>query len=863
MKGVLSTNGVRAAMVGAALSMVLAGACAAAATATTTSHAVPIGSVPARPPSARVTGALPGASELRLTIALEPQDPRELASLAGEVATPGSPQFRHYLTVSQFAQRFGASAAQIAAVRSALSSQGLHVGLPAANALTLPVSGRAAQVEKTFSTSLSQVVLANGRSAYANTRPPSVTSSVAGLIEGVVGLDDVSHARALGVGPASSPPGIAAVSTPLVDTGGPQPCDAASTEATNTHSFTADEIASAYQFSGLYQAGDLGGGQTIALVEFEPYLPEDIEEYQTCYGTSASVTSVEVEGGPGKFEPKVKEKDGREPELDIDELIGLAPRASILVYQAPNSGAAELKVLSQIVSQDAAKVISDSWGECESESEARLAAQNTLLQEAAVQGQSFFAPSGDNGSTDCEEVSGLKDELAVDDPASQPFATGVGGTNLNLGSPRKESLWSAAKNASGGGISNHWTMPAYQSQASPSLGVINADSSGLPCAGGTTDCREVPDVSADADPASGYVVRREGKWEGSRGGTSASVPLWAAFSALVDASTGCSGVSIGFANPALYEVASTAYAANFNDITEPDPVTQQSTNDIISAEPLKALELFPVGPGYDMATGLGSPIGERLAVSLCALTPKPQAIEFTSTPPTPASVGGGAYVVAATASSGLAVSFSSGTPSVCSLAGATVNFVGAGTCTIDANQPGDAQYSAAPEVQQSFTVLATRAGSPMLAPTFTAVPSSNFSSLGASFNQRSGAITFTEALSGPGRFSWLLTFRNGRFGVFSARVEKCKQGQVRLTGRCRPSFIVFAEGSRAVAGAGSVSVTVKPTASGLSALENALRHKQSLPLTVTLSFRSSLGGGSVSRTQSLTVRLKKATPKKR
>jgi hypothetical protein len=118
------------------------------------------------------------------------------------------------------------------------------------------------------------------------------------------------------------------------------------------------------------------------------------------------------------------------------------------------------------------------------------------------------------------------------------------------------------------------------------------------------------------------------------------------------------------------------------------------------------------------------------------------------------------------------------------------------------------------------------------------------------------------ALSDPGRFSWLLTFRNGRFGVFSARVEKCKKGQVKLTGRCRPSLIVFAAGSRTVSGAGSVSVTVKPTASGLSALENALRHKQGLPLTVTLTFQSSLGGGPVSHTQSLTARLKKTKPKK-
>jgi len=844
--------------------MALAGACAAATAAATTPQAVHIGSEPGLPQSARVTGALAGSSELQLTVALEPQDPRELESLASEVATPSSPQFRQYLNVSQFARRFGATPSQVAAVRSALSSQGLHVGLPAANALALPVSGTATQVEKTFSVSLSEVVLPAGRSAYANAQPPSIPSRVAGFIQGVIGLDDLRPPRPLEAGPASAPRGVRAALRPRVETGGPKPCPKAIEEATNTNAFTAEEIASAYHFSGLYEAGDLGGGQTIALVEFEPYLPEDIKQYQECYETSASVNNVEVDGGPGAFEKGKKE--GKESELDIDQLIGLAPQASILVYQAPNSTAAELDVFSQIVSQDVAKVISTSWGECEAEVPGPgFAAQNTLLQEAAVQGQSFFAASGDSGSADCEEKGRPKHELAVDDPASQPFATGVGGTHLEL-EPRKESVWNdeqgAREEASGGGISMHWTMPAYQSEAAQSLGVIGEHSSGLPCAGGTTYCREVPDVSAEAAAVPGYLVFREGQWRARTDGTSAAAPLWAAFAALADASPACRGVSIGFANPALYEIASTAYAGNFNDITEPDPKSGQSTNDVFWNEPLEALHLFPVTPGYDMATGLGSPIGETLAGALCGLPPIAQAITFTSTPPAPATVGGPAYVVSATASSGLAVSFSSKTPSVCSLTDSTVSFVGAGTCTIDANQPGDARLRAAPEAQQSFAVLAAGSGSPVLGPVFTAVPNSNFTSLGVRFDQRSGAITFSEAVGGPGRLSWLLTFQNGRFGVFSARAKKCKTGQVRLTGRCRPSLIVFAEGSRAVAAAGGVSFTVKPTASGLIALENALRHRRGLALTVTLTFQPSLGGRSVSHSRSLTVRLSKTKPKK-
>ena len=91
-----------------------------------------------------------------------------------------------------------------------------------------------------------------------------------------------------------------------------------------------------------------------------------------------------------------------------------------------------------------------------------------------------------------------------------------------------------------------------------------------------------------------------------------------------------------------------------------------------------------------------------------------QTISFTSTAPGSATVGGPAYTVAATASSGLPVSFSSGTSSVCSVAGSTVSFIAAGTCTIDADQAGNAEFVAAPQMQQSFAVAA--ASTPALTP---------------------------------------------------------------------------------------------------------------------------------------------------
>jgi hypothetical protein len=235
-----------------------------------------------------------------------------------------------------------------------------------------------------------------------------------------------------------------------------------------------------------------------------------------------------------------------------------------------------------------------------------------------------------------------------------------------------------------------------------------------------------------------------------------------------------------------------------------------------------------------------------------------QTIAFSSSAPSSATVGGATYTVAATASSGLAVSFTidAASSSVCSISGATVSFIGVGTCTVDANQAGNANYNAAAQAQQSFAVSAAPVLIPTLTPTL--VPDSGFSFSGnPTVNQKTGAITFTMSVGDPGTFSWLLTFQNGKFGVFASRKTRCKAGFVTLKGKCRPANVLFGKGSQAVASAGAVSFTVKPSASALRALRNALKRKKGLPVTVTLTFQSSRGGSPVSHTQSVTVGLKR------
>ena len=419
----------------------------------------------------------------------------------------------------------------------------------------------------------------------------------------------LSHRRGRSLG-ASAPAisGTGSGETRSIATAAPQPCTAALNFQKAEGGYTANQIASAYQLSPLYEAGNFGAGQTVALLEMEPFLASDIATYQSCYGTDAKVTAVDVQGGPG---PYVNEDN--ESSLDIEQVLGLAPGADLVVYQGPNPS--EVELISAYVEENVAKVMSSSWGICEPEAEkSELAAIGTLLQEAAAQGQSFFVAAGDDGSTDCYTGEGSNESISVDSPGSQPFATDVGGTRMEAAStPPVEYIWNSGPGggAGGGGVSEQFPMPAYQAEAKPSVGVIGPLSSGATC-GFAGYCRQVPDVSADAAAATGYIVFSEESWQ-LAGGTSASAPLWAAFVALANASPSCKEIPIGFANPALYEIAGDAYAANFHDITAAGPHGFPS-NDMLNS----GVGPFPVGPGYDMATGIGTPVGASLAASLCA-----------------------------------------------------------------------------------------------------------------------------------------------------------------------------------------------------------------------------------------------------
>ncbi len=558
-----------------------------------------VGTAPELAAGASWLGPLTASTPLKVDVVLRPRAPAALARFATEVSTPGTALYRHYLARGQFAGIFGPTRTAIAAVESDLTAHGLFYGRIAGDHLSIPVHASASALERAFSLRVDRVRLPSGRTAYANRTAPRFSGAASRAVETVIGLDNLTlpHHESLVRTRANGP----AKASPHVLTGGPQPCEMAMRAGLYDEAFTADQLASAYRFSSLYGAGDEGTGVSVALYELEPNLTSDIATYQACYGTSTSVTYTEVDSGAGTGAGE------GEAALDIEDVIGLAPKASIDVYQGPNTNAGAYDTYNTIISGDTSQVISTSWGQCESEEGSRAAqAENTLFEEAAADGQSIFAASGDDGSEDC----GGK-HLAVDDPASQPYVTGVGGTTITaLGPPPTEVVWNDASKgtgAGGGGISTLWKMPSYQTGALSDLNVINSESSGTPCGAAVGSyCREVPDVTADADPYSGYVYYHDGNWLGI-GGTSAAAPLWAAFAALTDSSSSCNGTAIGFANPVLYEAAASSYSSDFQDVTSGE-------NDYTGSNG----GLYKAGAGYDMASGLGSPDGANLPAALCS-----------------------------------------------------------------------------------------------------------------------------------------------------------------------------------------------------------------------------------------------------
>ena len=540
-----------------------------------------VAAAPRLPHAARVLGAVRADATVAGAVVLRPRSQTALTRFLAAVSDKHSPLFHHYLAPGQFASRFGPAPSSIATVTARLRAEGLNVTV-APNGMFVDFRGTAAQVEHAFGVGLDRVRLADGSVGRARTAAIRLPASIAGLVTSVVGLDNLMRFRPAAITPSAaahaSRPHRAAIHTAAKASkfahpaGSPTPCADAKNAAAQYGGLTDDQIANAYGAFGLYSAGDLGAGQHIAVFELEPFDATDIQTFDECYFGVAAAASM-----AGRL--NVIPVDGGQPTgtgsgealLDIENISALAPGATINVYEAPNTTFGALDEYATIVNNDTDQTVSSSWGLCEQAVQQGepgvLEAENLLFQQAAAQGQSVFASAGDEGSNDCNafyQGGPVTPVLSQGDPASQPYVVGVGGTTIdNPTQPALEHVWNDGVfwGAGGGGISQAWPMPAWQlSSLVPGMrnaatiqaantfeaGDLNQPGYAFcrtdnPAGTTQTACREVPDVSAQADEFTGAITVYSGAgggWQTS-GGTSSAAPIWAALLAVVNQSSTC------------------------------------------------------------------------------------------------------------------------------------------------------------------------------------------------------------------------------------------------------------------------------------------------------------------------------------
>jgi kumamolisin len=342
-------------------------------------------------------------------------------------------------------------------------------------------------------------------------------------------------------------------------------------------SYSPRQVAQLYQFP----LDVNGAGETVGIIELGGgFKPADLKTYFASLNLpEPNVIAVSVDNGKNK-PTNANSADG-EVLLDIEVVGAVAPGAKIAVYFAPNTSKGFQDALTTAIHDKTNKpsVVSISWGGPESTWTAQsMIAFDSAAQDAAALGVTICAASGDNGSSD-----GVTDgKNHVDFPASSPHILACGGTSLQSanGAITSETVWNdgAQGGAGGGGFSVQFKEPSYQVSANIKV----------PSGAG----RGVPDVSGDADPETGYNVLVDGQ-SLVIGGTSAVAPLWSGLIALLNQKL---GKPLGFLQPVLYGL----------------PKADGAFRDIVSG----SNGAFSAGPGWDAASGLGSPVGTNLLKAL-------------------------------------------------------------------------------------------------------------------------------------------------------------------------------------------------------------------------------------------------------
>src|SRR5579871_2524187 len=480
-------------------------------------------------PGARAVRPADPHERLEVSIILRARAREQLQARLRALHAAGAGARPRALTRETFAQRHGAGAADLRAVRRFAHRAGLVVVAASAARRTVVVTGSVAHFNAAFAVELQYFEHDQG-SYRGRSGPIQVPEELQAIITAVLGLDNRAQAR----------PHFRIL------------------RRAATQSFTPPQIAQLYGFPAA-----TGSGQCIGLIELGGgFRPADLTSYFASLGLAQpQVAAVSVDHAGNAPTGSADGPDG-EVMLDIEVAGAIAPGSQIVVYFAPNTDAGFLDAITTAVhdTQWRPSVLSISWGGPESGwTQQAMTAMDEALQAAAAMGIGVCVASGDNGSSD-----GVADGAAhVDFPAASPHALACGGTRLTASTQGidREVVWNdgAQGGATGGGASQVFARPTWQQGLSVDQGGV-VESLGM---------RGVPDVAGNADPATGYQVRVDGS-DLIIGGTSAVAPLWAALIARISES---SGRIPGLWNPQLY-----AHAAALRDITQGNNGAYQATS---------------------------------------------------------------------------------------------------------------------------------------------------------------------------------------------------------------------------------------------------------------------------------------------
>ncbi len=574
-------------------------------------------------------GALAADTEIKgVTIVFSRSAAQEadLQTLLTAQQDPTSPQYHQWLTPDSFGARFGVADADLARVENWLQGEGFSVDGVNRSHNAVTFSGTAGTVGAAFGTQLHRYMLGS-EAHFAPATELSLPASLAPLVTAVLHTSDFRPR-----------PSVRLTHTRTV-----APDFTSSQSNPQAHYLTPKDVATMYDVQAEYSAGYTGVGQSIAVVGQSYVLTSDVTAFQSAAGLAAHAPTLVLVPGTGVS--GISSGDEGESDIDLEYAGGMAPGANVyLVYVGNNGNYDVFDALNYAITENIAPVVSVSYGACEPLiSASTLNAYNTIYMQAAAQGQSIIASSGDTGSEACygytNQTTAVQEQLAVSFPASSPYVTAVGGTQMAAGTTTAgtSTYWASASGtdlsssllsyvpevawnedstnngiaAGGGGASAFFARPTWQTGVGsipagttrliPDIALLSAvDTPGfLYCSSDSADL-QAEDLTSSC--ATGFRDA-SGKYLLVAGGTSFAAPVMAGMTALLNQVKHSTGQ--GLLNPTMYSLATNGitYATIFHDITSGTIACTIASATYCSVAGASG---YAAGVQYDEATGLGS-----------------------------------------------------------------------------------------------------------------------------------------------------------------------------------------------------------------------------------------------------------------